>query len=284
MSHTISYGKLPTRPVAPPPRNMAPQDFQTVEACATIQNVIVAVIEDDERTRRALVFQLATAGVEVEPYACAEEFLNAATAKDFDCILVDINLPRMNGLELQEELNRTIPYASIVFITGHGDLPLGMHAMRKGAVDFLEKPIDDQTLLSSIARGTHRSRTRRAEHYQHIELQKRHGYLTPREREVFDLITTGFLNKQVGAELGTTERTVKAHREKVMSKMAAGSLADLVRMADVLQIHPARAQAALPSWQSILAEPSRDAPAGSLTPPAMLRGSAWPPHRLVTAR
>jgi two-component system, LuxR family, response regulator FixJ len=284
MSHTISYGKLPTRPVEPPPRNMAPQDFQTVEACATIQNVIVAVIEDDERTRRALVFQIATAGVEVEPYACAEEFLNAATAKDFDCILVDINLPRMNGLELQEELNRTIPYASIVFITGHGDLPLGMHAMRKGAVDFLEKPIDDQILFSSIARGTHRSRTRRAEHYQHIELEKRHGYLTPREREVFDLITTGFLNKQVGAELGTTERTVKAHREKVMSKMAAGSLADLVRMADVLQIHPARAQAALPNWQSKLAEPSRNAPAGSLTPPAMLRGSAWPPHRLVKAR
>ncbi len=237
-SHTISQGKLPSSPIAPSRKTPEPQDFQTAEGCATIRGLTVAAIEDDERMRHALVFQIATAGVEVEPYACAEEFLNAANAKDFDCILVDINLPRMNGLELQEELNRTIPYASIVFITGHGDLPLGMHAMRKGAVDFLEKPIDDQTLLSSIARGAHRSRRRRAEHNQRIELEKRHGYLTPREREVFDLITTGFLNKQVGAELGTTERTVKAHREKVMSKMGAGSLADLVRMAYVLQIHP----------------------------------------------
>ena len=157
-----------------------------------------------------------------------------------------INLPRMNGLELQEELNRTVPYASIVFITGHNDLPLGMRAMKRGAVDVLEKPIDDETLLNSVARGAYLSRKRRAEHNQRIELEKRYGCLTPRECEVFDLITAGLLNKQVGARLGTTERTVKAHRERVMSKMLAGSLADLVRMADVLQIHPARAQAAQP--------------------------------------
>ncbi len=108
---------------------------------------------------------------------------------------------------------------------------------------LLEKPIDDETLLSSIARGADLSRRRRAEHIRRVDLEQRHGCLTPREREVFGLITTGFLNKQVGAELGTTERTVKAHRERVMSKMGAGSLADLVRMAEVLQIHPARAQA-----------------------------------------
>ena len=194
--------------------------------------------------RQALVFQIATAGLEVDSYASAEEFLETANANDFDCIVVDINLPKMNGLQLQEELNRTVPFASIVFITGLGDLAIGMHAMRNGAVDFLEKPIDDETLLISIARGADLSRKRRTEHIQRIELEKRHGCLTPREREVFGLITTGFLNKQAGAELGTTERTVKAHRERVMSKMGAGSLADLVRMAGILQIHPARAQAA----------------------------------------
>jgi FixJ family two-component response regulator len=216
--------------------------MRSIETCAANQAVTVAAVEDDERMRQALVFQIATAGLEIESYASAEEFLKAANAKTFDCIVVDINLPRMNGLELQEELNRSIPFASIVFITGHGDLAVGMHAMRKGAVDFLEKPIDDAMLLSSIARGADLSRKRRAEHIKRSELEARHGCLTPREREVFDLITAGLLNKQAGAELGTTERTVKAHRERVMSKMGAGSLADLVRMAAVLQLDPARTQ------------------------------------------
>ena len=145
----------------------------------------------------------------------------------------------MNGLQLQEELSRSAPLASIVFITGHGDLSLGMHAMRKGAVDFLEKPFDDRALLNSITRGAELSRIRRAEHLKHTELQGRLNSLTSREREVFAQITTGLLNKQVAAELGTTERTIKAHRERVMSKMAANSLADLVRMAGILRIHPA---------------------------------------------
>jgi two-component system response regulator FixJ len=226
------------RMMAPTRKTLRPRGVRTVESCTTIQGITVAAVEDDERMRQALVFQIATAGLEVESYASAEEFLKAANVKDFDCLLVDINLPRMNGLQLQEELNRSVPFASIVFITGHGDLAVGMHAMRNGAVDFLEKPIDDATLLSSIARGADLSRKRRVEHIQRIELEKRHGCLTPRECEVFGLITAGFLNKQAGAELGTTERTVKAHREKVMSKMGAGSLADLVRMAGILQIHP----------------------------------------------
>jgi FixJ family two-component response regulator len=145
----------------------------------------------------------------------------------------------MNGLELQEELKRTIPYASIVFITGHGDLALGMHAMRNGAVDFLEKPVDDQALLKSVGRGCERSRKQRAERLQLIELEGAQRSLTAREREVFVLITSGLLNKQVAAELGTTERTVKAHRASVMNKMGAESLADLVRMSGVLQVHSA---------------------------------------------
>ena len=143
----------------------------------------------------------------------------------------------MNGLQLQAELHRTAPFASIVFISGHGDLSLGMHAMRKGAVDFFEKPLDDEAFLSSIVRGADLSRKERAEHTQRIKLEERQGALTPREREVFVLITRGLLNKQVGADLGTTERTVKAHRERVMSKMKADSLADLVRMSGILQLH-----------------------------------------------
>jgi FixJ family two-component response regulator len=117
-----------------------------------------------------------------------------------------------------------------------------MHAMRNGAVDFLEKPVGEEALLTSITRGADLSRKRHAEHVQRLEFEKRQGVLTPREREVFLLITAGLLNKQVGAELGTTERTVKAHRRQVMNKMRAGSLADLVRMAGILQIHATRGQ------------------------------------------
>jgi FixJ family two-component response regulator len=241
-SNTVSHGRYSIRAIAPTRETLTPQGIRTVETSATTQGITVAAVEDDERMRQALVLQIATAGFEVDAYASAEEFLEAANAEDFDCIVVDINLPRMNGLQLQEELSRTVPFASIVFITGYGDLSIGMHAMRKGAVDFLEKPIDDETLLSSIARGADLSRIQRAEHMQRIELEKRHECLTPRERDVFGLITAGFLNKQAGAELGTTERTVKAHRERVMSKMGAGSLADLVYMAGILHIHPARSQ------------------------------------------
>jgi FixJ family two-component response regulator len=219
------------------PQSGSAEDGEDIKTVAATGPIRVAVIEDDERMRQALFFQLSTAGFEVARYCCAEEFLEAADAKEFDCVVADIYLPRMNGLQLQEELIRTVPYASIVFITGHGDLSLGMHAMRRGAVDFLEKPVDDQALLSSIARGADLSRRRRAKQFERVGFEELQRSLTSREREVFVLITTGLLNKQVGTELGTTERTVKAHRASVMSKMGAGSLADLVRMAGILQIH-----------------------------------------------
>lgn len=216
------------------------EDAEGIKTVVATRPIRVAIIEDNERVRQALFFQLSTAGFEVAPYSCAEELLEAVNAEKFDCVVADIFLPRMSGLQLQEELNRTVPYASIVFITGHGDLSLGMRAMKRGAVDFLEKPVDDQALLSSIARGADLSRRRRAEQLQRIELEDLQRSLTSREREVFGLITTGLLNKQVGSELGTTERTVKAHRASVMSKMGAGSLADLVRMAGILRNHAIR--------------------------------------------
>ena len=219
------------------PQRVAAQGVQDIKPESTSERIRIAIIEDDDSVRQALSFQLRTAGFEVDSYSSAEGLLEASDAKEFDCVVADVYLPKMNGLQLQEELNRTIPFASIVFITGHGDLSLGMQAMRKGAVDFLEKPVDDRALLSSIARGADLSRRHRAERSRLIELEELHRCLTSREREVFALITSGLLNKQVASELGTTERTVKAHRASVMIKMGAGSIADLVRMAGVLQIH-----------------------------------------------
>jgi FixJ family two-component response regulator len=219
------------------PQSVAPQGVQDIKPESTSERIRIAIIEDDDSVRQALSFQLRTAGFEVDSYSSAEGLLEASDAKEFDCVVADVYLPKMNGLQLQEELNRTIPFGSIVFITGHGDLSLGMQAMRKGAVDFLEKPVDDRALLSSIARGAELSRRLRAERSRLIELEERHRSLTSREREVFALITSGLLNKQVASELGTTERTVKAHRASVMIKMGAGSIADLVRMAGVLQLH-----------------------------------------------
>jgi two-component system, LuxR family, response regulator FixJ len=211
------------------------KDVQDANARATNEAIRVALVEDDERLRQALVFQLDAAGFQVAPHSSAEEFLNVTDASAFDCIVVDNFLPRMNGLQLQAKLYRTVPFASIVFISGNSDLSLGMHAMRKGAVDFLEKPLDEEALVSSIVRGAELMRKRRFKHAQRIELESRLGALTPREREVFALITRGLLNKQAGAELGTTERTVKAHRERVMFKMKADSLAGLVRMSGILE-------------------------------------------------
>jgi FixJ family two-component response regulator len=221
-------------------RGGSASEFRDGSADSARVPVRVAVVEDDERLRLALIFQLGTAGFEVTPYNSGEEFLKDPAARAFDCIVMDNFLPRMNGLQLQAELEITAPFASIVFISGHADLALGMHAMRNGAVNFLEKPIDEDALLKSIMRGAELTRTRRAEHIRRVDLERRRNSLTPREREVFVLITTGLLNKQVGAEMGTTERTVKAHRERVMSKMGAASIADLVRMAGALQVRSTR--------------------------------------------
>jgi FixJ family two-component response regulator len=197
----------------------------------------VAVVDDDERVSQALAFQLETAGFYTAAYASARELLQAKDVCELDCIVADIYLPGMNGLQLQHELNRVAPYTSIVFVTGHGDLSVAMSAVRNGAVDFLEKPVDDETLLFSVGIGADRARMRRREHLVRSQVEEGYDRLSPRECDVFALITQGLLNKQVAAALGITERTVKAHRGHVMNKMNARSLADLVRMAEILRIH-----------------------------------------------
>jgi RNA polymerase sigma factor (sigma-70 family) len=195
----------------------------------------VAVVDDDERVREALAFQLSTAGFKVASYPSAPELLASENANNFDCVVAEIFLPRMNGLQLQEQLIETRNFVSIVFITERDELSIVVHAMKAGAIDVLAKPLDDEALLTAIERGVQRTRAERTEHIQRFDLEERFKSLPPRQREVFSLITAGLLNKQVAAELGITERTVKVHRERLRRKMGADSLAELARMAGLLQ-------------------------------------------------
>ena len=205
----------------------------------------IAVIEDNESTRRALVRQINSAGFQIVDFASALDFLNAPERFTVDCVVADVHLPMMDGLQLQEELRQTVPYAPIIFITGYAELAIGVQAMRRGATDFLQKPVDDETLFDAIRHAVEVSRGRRTAEAEHKELQRRYDTLTPREREVFALITRGLLNKQVAAELGAAERTIKAHRARVMEKMGAESLADLVRSASLLGVGAASPSAAV---------------------------------------
>jgi FixJ family two-component response regulator len=200
----------------------------------------VAVIDDDKSARTSLARLIKTAGIEVVSFSSAREFLEDPIRNQIDCAVTDVRMPGVDGFKLQETLAQTVPYLSVVFITGHGDIPMTVRAMRRGAVDLLEKPVDDDALLQAVRRAAERSRTQKALRAETDELQSRYELLTPRERQVFELITAGLLNKQAGAELGATEKTIKVHRARVMSKMKAESLAELVRMADLLHVRSAR--------------------------------------------
>ena len=206
----------------------------------------VAVVDSDERVREALAFQLSTAGFKVASHASADELLTSESPKNLDCVVAEIFLPRVNGLQLQERLTETRNFVSIVFITERDDLSVIVHAMKAGAVDVLRKPVDDEALLTAIERGVQRTRVERKEHIQRFDLEERFRSLPPRQREVFAMITAGFLNKQVAAELGISERTVKVHRERLRRKMGADSLAELARMASMLRT-PLRAPSTRPS-------------------------------------
>src|SRR5215467_6272588 len=191
---------------------------------------IVFVVDDDVSVRESLELLIRNEGWQPETFASAQDFLDRPRALVPSCLLLDISLPGLNGLELQKRIADQRNDIPIIFITGHGDVPKTVQAMKAGAVEFLTKPFNDEVLLKAIRQALERSRLALAQEAEMQELQKHYASLTPRERDVMALVVSGLLNKQVAGELGITESTVKAHRGQVMQKMKANSIADLVKM------------------------------------------------------
>jgi len=197
---------------------------------------IVFVIDDDASIRNALKGLISSVGLQVELFGSAQEFLRSKRPDVPSCLVLDIRLPGISGLDFQRELAQGNIHIPIIFITGHGDIPMSVRAMKAGAVEFLTKPFRDQDLLDAIQVALERDRARRQQEAEIALLRERFESLTPREREVLPLVVSGLLNKQIAAEIGTSETTVKVHRGQLMRKMGADSLADLVRMAERIGI------------------------------------------------
>jgi FixJ family two-component response regulator len=200
----------------------------------------VFVVDDDISVRESLELMISFAGWQPEVFASAEEFLAHPQVHTPSCMLLDVSLPDLNGLELQKLVASERTDMPIIFITGYGDIPMTVRAMKAGAVEFLTKPFDDKVLLGAIQHAIERSRAVLGKEADIQALRKCYASLTPREREVMALVVAGLLNKQVGSKLGISEITVKAHRGKMIQKMKADSLADLVKMAVRLRLAPAR--------------------------------------------
>lgn len=200
---------------------------------------VVFVVDDDISVRESLELLIRCEGWDVETFSSAQEFLDRPRTPDPSCLVLDYSLPDLNGLELQKRVACERPDMPIIFITGHGDVPITVQAMKAGALEFLTKPFSDDVLLSAIREGLDRSRVALRREADMQQLRDRYACLSCRERQVMALVVSGWLNKQVGGELGISEITVKAHRGKVMQKMQAVSLADLVRLAARLRIPPA---------------------------------------------
>jgi RNA polymerase sigma factor (sigma-70 family) len=202
-----------------------------MQAQATLAAPVVYVLDDDISIRSAVERLVRSVGLEVRSFPSASEFLGCSPTDRPSCLVVDVRMPGLSGLDLQESLSAAGRGASMIFITGHGTVPMGVRAMRAGAVNFIQKPFEDQELLDSIHQAIEREMRVRSEKEREDEIEQRFQSLTPRERQVYLLVVIGLPNKQIAGRLGATEKTIKVHRARVMQKMQADSLAELVRLA-----------------------------------------------------
>ena len=200
----------------------------------------VFIIDDDRGMRKAIQDLVESVGLCAESFANGQEFLNGKRSSGPSCLVLDVRLPQMSGFDFQRQLAEKGTQIPVIFITGHGDIPMSVRAMKSGAVEFLTKPFRDQDLLDAIQQALQRDNATREQRAEIRELQERYRALTTREREVMKLVTSGMLNKQIASELGASEATVKIHRGHMMQKMQAGSVAELVRMADRLKASPSK--------------------------------------------
>ena len=198
----------------------------------------VFIIDDDRGMRQAIHDLVESVGLRAESFATGEEFLSKRRTGDPGCLVLDVRLPQMSGLDFQRQLAETGVEIPIIFITAHGDIPMSVRALKSGAVEFLTKPFRDQDLLDAIQQALRRDSAAREQQAEIHDLQERYRALTTREREVMSLVVSGLLNKQIASEIGASEATVKIHRGHVMQKMEAGSVVELVRMADRLKLSP----------------------------------------------
>ena len=202
----------------------------------TDERLVVAVIDDDLSIREALQGLLETVALKAELFGSVEEYLRASKSRPANCIVLDVRLPGASGLDFQAQLASANSRTPIVFITAHADIPMSVRAIKAGAIEFLTKPYRDQELLDAVRKGIEHDRSRRAEIQALTDLQARFASLTPREREIMSLLTDGRMTKQIAGQIGISDMTVRIHRTQVMSKMGARSIADLVRMADKLDL------------------------------------------------
>jgi len=204
----------------------------------TNESPVIYIVDDDPSMRKFLRRLVSLSGLQSETFTSAEEFLHSVHPDTPGCLLLDVMMPGLSGLDLQRELSRAGLHMPIIIITGHGDIPMSVQAMKAGAVSFLTKPLQNQELLDAIQEAASLARAARNRQQELSSLRQHYELLTPRERQVFALVTTGGLNRQIAEELGISERTVKAHRKQVVKKMAAHSVAELVRIAERLGVTP----------------------------------------------